>query len=154
VMADDGLGSNDISTVVQDREGSIWLGTLGSGLARWLGYNEWQSWNEHEGLSRASIWSIARDNRGHLWVGTQFGLNQESSESGHPRWRLQPVPGADMIRSLAAAPDGSLWIGGDPGGLWRLNTVSGDIQPVGLVDGMGKESIQHLALDRDNRLWV
>ncbi len=153
VTADDGLGSNDISTVVQDREGSIWLGTLGSGLARWLGYNEWQSWNEREGLSRASIWSVARDTKGDIWVGTQFGLNQSIGKD-HVHWRVQPVAGADMIRALAAAPDGSLWIGGDPGGLWRLDTNSGQIQPAGVADGMGKEAIQYLSLDRENRLWV
>jgi signal transduction histidine kinase/CheY-like chemotaxis protein/ligand-binding sensor domain-containing protein len=154
VTADDGLGSNDISTVVQDREGSIWLGTLGSGLARWLGYNEWQSWNEGEGLSRASVWSVARDTKGRVWVGTQFGLNQSVPDGGRIGWRLRPVPGAEMIRALVAAPDGSLWVGGDPGGLWRLNTNSGEIQPSGVADGMGKESVQHLALDRANRLWV
>src|SRR5208282_1221362 len=58
IGAKDGLASNDISTVIQDREGSIWVGLLGSGLARWLGYNEWQSWSEAEGLSRESTWSI------------------------------------------------------------------------------------------------
>jgi len=42
VDAEQGLTTNDISAVFQDREGSIWLGLLGSGLARWLGYNEWQ----------------------------------------------------------------------------------------------------------------
>ena len=64
VGAEQGLTTNDISAVQQDREGSIWLGLLGSGLARWLGYREWQSWNEHEGLSRESVWSIARDATG------------------------------------------------------------------------------------------
>ena len=46
VTVDDGLGSSGISAVFRDREGNIWLGLLGSGLARWLGYNEWQSWSD------------------------------------------------------------------------------------------------------------
>ena len=61
IDADQGLTTNDISAVFQDREGSIWLGLLGSGLARWLGYGEWQNWTSHEGLSRESVWSITRD---------------------------------------------------------------------------------------------
>ncbi len=36
IQAEEGLTTNDIAAVVQDREGSIWLGLLGSGLARWL----------------------------------------------------------------------------------------------------------------------
>jgi len=67
-----GLPTNDIAAVMQDREGSIWLGLLGSGLARWLGYNEWVSWTDRDGLSRDSVWSIARDGSNRLWVGTQF----------------------------------------------------------------------------------
>jgi ligand-binding sensor domain-containing protein len=35
VGSDQGLTTNDISAVIQDREGSIWLGLLGSGLAGW-----------------------------------------------------------------------------------------------------------------------
>ena len=61
IDAEQGITSNDISAVFQDREGSIWLGLLGSGLARWLGYSEWQSWTAHEGLSRESVWSITQD---------------------------------------------------------------------------------------------
>ena len=82
IGAEQGLGTNDISAVMQDREGSIWLGLLGSGLARWLGYDEWQSWSDREGLSRESIWSIARDASGRLWVGTQFGLNYAEERDG------------------------------------------------------------------------
>ena len=59
VTVDDGLGSSGISAVFRDREGNIWLGLLGSGLARWLGYNEWQSWTDREGLSRSSVSSLA-----------------------------------------------------------------------------------------------
>ncbi len=38
IDAQDGLTTNDISAVTLDREGSIWLGLLGSGLARWRGF--------------------------------------------------------------------------------------------------------------------
>ena len=75
IKADQGLTTNDISAVQQDREGSIWIGLLGSGLARWLGYEEWRGWNDHDGLSRESVWAAARDASGRLWVGTQSGLD-------------------------------------------------------------------------------
>ena len=91
VGAEQGLTTNDISAVQQDREGSIWIGLLGSGLARWLGYREWQSWNEHDGLSRESVWALARDSSGRLWVGTQFGLDffdeQPEKQSGRLVWQ-------------------------------------------------------------------
>ena len=154
VTADDGLGINDIAAVVQDREGSIWFGMLGSGLARWLGYNEWQGWNEREGLSRASVWSIARDPQGRIWAGTQFGLNVSTTVNGRTLWRRQPVPGMEMIRSLAIGTDGTVWIGGDPGGLRRLNPETGAVAALGTVDGLNQEAIQQIGIDQEQRLWV
>jgi signal transduction histidine kinase/ligand-binding sensor domain-containing protein/CheY-like chemotaxis protein len=154
IGAQEGLTTNDISSVVQDREGSLWLGLLGSGLARWLGYHEWQSWNDSDGLSRESIWSIARDSRGRLWVGTQFGLNYAEQRGGKLLWRQQPVAGVNMIRALAAAPDGTLWIGGAPGGLRQLNPGTGQSYDIGAKQGLNSNDVLHVSLDGEGRLWA
>ena len=163
IDAGQGLPANDISAVVQDREGSIWLGLLGSGLARWLGYNEWQSWTEREGLSRESVWSIARDPGGRLWVGTQFGLNYAEERGGRLAWGQQPVPGVQMIRGLASASvtsstggngAGSMWIGAAPGGLRQLDLRTMQTHAVGPEQGLTSDNIRHVMTDRDGRVWV
>ncbi len=154
IGAQDGLTSNDISAVMQDREGSIWIGLLGSGLGRWLGYNEWQSWSEREGLSRESTWSITRDGSGRIWVGTQFGLDYAAKVNGKLVWRQQPLPGVGFIRTLVAAPGGTLWIGADPGGLLALNTGTGAVRRIGEAQGLSNIRVRHAALDRQGRLWV
>lgn len=46
-----GIRQNDVITILCDREGSIWLGSVGKGMARWLGYGEWEGWTQAEGLS-------------------------------------------------------------------------------------------------------
>ncbi len=156
VDAQRGLTTNDISAVIQDREGSIWLGLLGSGLARWQGYNEWQSWNTAEGLSRESIWSIARDTQGRLWVGTQFGLNyaEEKRAGGEIVWRQSTVAGLEMIRALAANPDGSLWVGAEPGGLRQFQPRSGQVRVVREADGLPPVSVRSVMVDRGGLVWV
>ena len=154
IDAQQGLGTNDICYVMQDREGSIWLGLLGSGLAKWLGYDEWQSWSDREGLSRESIWSITRDARGRLWVGTQFGLNYAEDSNGRLVWRQQPVAGVEMIRTLAGAPDGSLWIGAAPGGLRWLDPRTDVTRVIGPEDGLHSNYIRHVMVDRSGRVWA
>ena len=149
IDANQGLGTNDICAVIQDREGSIWLGTLGSGLARWLGYDEWQSWSDREGLSRGSIWSVARDASSRLWVGTQFGLNYAVESNGRLTWHERPLAGIEMIRALAASPDGGLWIGASPGGLRRLDTRTGETRAFA-----ASNNIRHLMVDREGRVWA
>ncbi len=154
ISAQDGLTTNDISAVVQDREGSIWIGLLGSGLGRWLGYNEWQSWTEREGLSRESIWSVTRDATGRLWVGTQFGLNYAEEHNEKLIWRQQPIPRVEMIRTLAAAPGGALWIGAFPGGLHWLDPRSGKTRAIGAADGLNSDNIRHVMIDPQGRVWA
>ena len=149
IDAERGLTTNDISSVFQDREGSIWLGLLGSGIARWLGYNEWQGWGAHEGLSRESIWSIARDARGRLWVGTQFGLDYAESHGGRLEWKAFASAGQEMVRALAPGNDGALWVGGESG-LRRLDLSSGAILTVAGVHG----NVRSIKIDRKGTVWV
>jgi signal transduction histidine kinase/ligand-binding sensor domain-containing protein/ActR/RegA family two-component response regulator len=160
IDARQGLPTNDIAAIIQDREGSIWLGLLGSGLARWLGYNEWQSWSDREGLSRESVWSIAHDGSGRLWVGTQFGLNYAEERNGRMTWRQQPVPGVEMIRALAYSNSskgsgaGSMWIGATPGGLRQLDLGTMQLRTIGPELGLTSTNVRNVMADRDGRVWV
>ena len=154
VNVDDGLSTNDISAVFQDREGSIWLGLLGSGLARWLGYNEWQNWSDRQGLSRSSVWSIARDAGGTLWVGTQFGLNYGQMQNGRLVWKPKPIPGGDMIRSLASGMDGSMWIGAGTGGLTQMDPRTGQSRQFGEREGLENTEIFHVMVDHRGHVWA
>ena len=164
IDAERGLTTNDISMVFQDREGSIWLGLLGSGLARWLGYDEWKGWSNHDGLSRESIWSIARDSRGRLWAGTQFGLNylEENSSDQPAVWRHSSAAASEMVRALAASPDGSLWMGTesvgapserDAGGLWQMD-AAGRVRRITLPGGQPLQGVRSIHVDRQQRVWV
>ncbi len=154
ITVDDGLSTNDISYVVQDREGSIWLGLLGSGLARWLGYDEWQSWTDREGLTRSSVWSITRDRSGTLWVGTQFGLNyaEMGSPGGKLVWKHHPAAAGEMARGLAASPDGTLWIAADGGGLLQVDPRTGASRRFGLEHDL--DGVVHVMLDGQGLVWV
>jgi ligand-binding sensor domain-containing protein len=49
IDASRGLATDGVSCVFEDREGSVWLGLRGSGIARWLGNREWEAWTRAEG---------------------------------------------------------------------------------------------------------
>ena len=105
--------NTDISAVLADREGSLWVGLAGLGLARWLGYSEWESWGSAEGLpDEMPIWSIHRDAAGTMWVGTRAGLAFARGGPDSPtRWTARPEFAGRMILSLAHSRDNSLWMG-------------------------------------------
>jgi signal transduction histidine kinase/CheY-like chemotaxis protein/ligand-binding sensor domain-containing protein len=158
ISVEDGVNTDDISAVFLDREGSIWLGLTGSGLARWLGYDEWQGWTEREGLSQSSIWSVAKDGAGRLWVGTRFGLNYANVDAAEAtgkrlEWKRQPIPKVEWPRAVAPAADGSLWIAADSRGVVRLDPRTGTTQKFPLGSGEGDIAV-HVLVDRRQQVWV
>ena len=109
--AESGLQRTEVLSVMEDREGSVWLGYSGHGLGRWLGREQWQGFGEEEGLANPAVWRLARDVSGDLWVGTSRGLFRGSRE--HGRWRFRPsdAVGHLTVHGLLAEADGSLWLG-------------------------------------------
>ncbi|MDQ2842722.1 MAG: hypothetical protein M3Y72_17125 [Acidobacteriota bacterium] len=75
VSSANGLGEGSVGAIFVDRDGLVWLGTLGHGLRKWIGYGEWEHWTKDQGLPSNEIWSMARDSSGGLWVGHRNGIS-------------------------------------------------------------------------------
>ena len=153
-----GLPSDTTSSVLVDHEGSIWIGLLGFGVARWLGYRQWESWTSADGLSSDTIWAIRRDANHDLWIGTDLGLNRmHVGADGRPTWRAwterQGVNG-NKVRHVLEAEGGIIWMGSSPGGVSRLDTKTGVITSFGARDGITNDRLTKLKLDNRGGLWV
>lgn len=121
-----GLGKVDVAynpnyivSMKVDRDGVVWAGTWGGGLARFDG-KDWRNFTVKEGLPSNHVFMLNVDTKGQLWVGTSHGLarfnsNNESFTVLTKREGLF----ADNVFSMARAADGSLWVGSF-GGVARL----------------------------------
>ncbi len=72
---DNGLSNNEVTSIVQDKDGFIWIGTRG-GLNQYDGYN-FKVFNQIPGDSNSlvnpSIESLFVDSKGKIWIGTKSG---------------------------------------------------------------------------------
>lgn len=68
-----GLSQNWVYSVLQDRQGLIWIGTW-DGLNRFDGYS-FKSYSISDGLPDHTINDIIEDSGGRLWLATQNGLS-------------------------------------------------------------------------------
>ena len=70
------LTNNDIISLVQDSNGTIWMGTYGGGLNKLRTGQDFtfDHLGQAEGLSSNLILSIVEGNGKNLWIGTDFGL--------------------------------------------------------------------------------
>jgi ligand-binding sensor domain-containing protein len=76
-----GLAAVPVESVFVDREGSLWIGYMGHGLRKWLGYGRWEHWTSEDGLNANSVWAIQRDHMGRLWIGDEDGLAVQDASS-------------------------------------------------------------------------
>ncbi|MGC8794949.1 MAG: two-component regulator propeller domain-containing protein, partial [Bryobacteraceae bacterium] len=155
IGARQGLPSDSVSAVLQDHEGSLWIGLYGGGLARWIGYRQWEAYTDQEGLSNNSIWAIRRDCEGGLWVATDYGLNWRPAGRNLWRcWTARDGLASNKVRDLELGRDGTVWAASDPGGVSRLEPRTGRVRKYGAREGLGNDRVLTLTLDETERLWA
>lgn len=112
-----GLPTDEIQKVYQDKEGFIWLGTR-YGLCKYDGYQVtvYKSNLYTPGLlTNNNIYCLADDGNGGLWIGTQEGLNVLDKHTGKIRQYVAPDIPSNVVSCLLVTHDQKVWIGTDYG---------------------------------------
>ncbi len=143
-----------IEAVLQDREGSVWLGYTGHGLARWLGYGEWEAFQAGSGLTSDRVYEILPLSGSLVWVGTEGGLFRGRKSGDNWQWERIQRLGAVPAHSVRRAPDGKLWVGTAGRGAAVFDPESGRVQWFGDVLGLLADSPETLEIDHTGRVWA
>ncbi len=147
----DGLLNENVTAILEDRDGNLWVGTAGGGLFRWTA-GRFTRFTTGEGLSNDHVRCLLEDHEGNLWVGTADGLNCLSDGRfvtyGRPEGVLDPT-----VTATTGAPDGDVWLGTNSTDLVRLS--QGKIaEVVRLPGGLGRGAVLALHADRVGGLWI
>lgn len=112
------------------------------------------SWAQKDGLPKGTIWAIAQDREGYLWLGLDTGLVRFDGVR-FVRWSElsdTPLP-SPSVKALLAAADGSLWVGFDvPGGIARI--TNGTLRTYAEADGIPKVGITAIAQESGGLIWA
>ena len=111
---------NYIVALLVDRDGTIWAGTWGGGLAHFDG-KQWTNYTMSDGLPANHVFSLHQGPDGSIWVGTSNGLAVRDAE-GFRTYTTADGLFSNIVFSMASAPDGSAWIGSF-GGVARLASL-------------------------------
>jgi signal transduction histidine kinase/streptogramin lyase len=141
------LGATSILTIFEDREHNLWVGTDTTGLH----ILRQQKFRTLPSLSGYPITAITQTTDRTIWLGSK-GEGLFHYVDGQTR-HLSTKDGliSDVILTVAADQDGSLWIG-TPDGLNRLRGEK--IESYTSADGLPDDFIRSLYADRDGSLWV
>lgn len=157
----DGLGSALIRTLYRDRGGRLWVGTHEGGVS-FRDRGRFRTLRSADGLSNDTVRVVYEDREGRLWIGTNAaGLNLWTGDR-LLSYAVKPGPlapygpadalSSDNVLALWEDAQGTLWIGTDGGGLWRLR--EGRIEPPAAREAFGVNGVRQLLEDSGGRLWI
>ena len=113
----DGLASNFVGFIHEDKAGTIWFST-GGGLSRYDG-KSFRNFTTKDGLPNNGVRAIMEDKTGKLWIGTESG---PCFYDGKIFTVLENKDGKAFknVWSIIEDKKGSIWFG-DVDGLWRYD---------------------------------
>jgi ligand-binding sensor domain-containing protein len=91
------------------RDGTIWAGTWGGGVARFDG-KQWKNLTTADGLAGNIVYSIAQDGQGGMWFGTDNGVSRFMNGNWRTIGRQDGLL-ESHVYALAVAQGGEIWAG-------------------------------------------
>ena len=153
-----------ITSIVEDEEGYIWLGTEGKGLIRlnpetdnyeWIRADYTDTTNTR--LSGDWIYQLYKDSNGRIWIGTDHGVNQY-----HPdkeifiSYTSDPEDSTTLsderINCVYQDDSDRIWIGTEKG-LNKFDPKNKEFTNYFVSDGMASDQIHAIQQDSDGFLW-
>lgn len=146
--AADGLSSDTVNVVFQDREGNLWVAT-GKGLDCFSNRAA-ISFAAQQGLTSDSVGSVFASADGGIWIGNWTGLDHLQNGVVTSIRAKQGLPGA-QVTSLFEAHPGVLWLGID-NNLWTYEKKK--FVRIARADGTDSRAVRSIVQDVDGSLWV
>ncbi|CAN7711314.1 diguanylate cyclase [Pseudoduganella sp. LjRoot289] len=149
-------------SLLQDRQGFVWIGTYSNGLYRYDGYQAVKyahRRNDPRSLPHDRVAAIFQDKRGRLWAGTSNGLARYNPDSNDFTVFAPPAGPANrlIVKNIISDGKDGMWVG-TWGGLQHFDPDSGKftvyVHDPARPDSLGSNDLNALALDAAGGLWV
>jgi signal transduction histidine kinase len=137
-----------VSALHEGAAGSLWVGTVGSGLLR-ISAGGSERFTLREGLTGNTVQELFEDREGTVWVVTSNGLD---AFRRLPVSRLSTAEGlpSDKVEAVLPARDGKVWISGSELSVW--DSRLGQLAPASALTS-GRR-VTSLLEDHAGRIWV
>jgi signal transduction histidine kinase/ligand-binding sensor domain-containing protein len=138
-----------VSTLLQDREGNLWVAGSFGILTRSPG-GKLRRYGSEDGLPDNFVRSLWEDRDGNLWAGTDGGLAR--LEQG--RFVSSPLASSherEWVRCIYEDTEGNLWVGMSTG----LNRLRNDLFSMyGESEGLPSDEPTTVYQDHGGRIWI
>jgi signal transduction histidine kinase/ligand-binding sensor domain-containing protein len=149
--ADDGLPQKSIYSMLQSRDGYLWLGTQ-EGLVRFDGI-EFRTYDKtNSALVRNAVAVVHESRDGVIWVGTREGGLTRFEGGESITFARSNGLSSDNVSAVASDSQGQLWVGTNDAGISLIR--DGKAFSYTVEDGLPGKSVNVLLVDQSGVLWI
>lgn len=151
--------TGNVVRMVFDAAGDPWIATRGDGLFDWVGYENWEGWNDTATLPSAVIWAIVPPRHDRVFLGTDKGLAWIDVRTGNSGSlsSLRPWPFGQVF-TLGTNNNGTLWGGTRSAAVLAIDQNSGKTQQTATLPALITRSVDdrlgHLFFTTNDGIYV
>ena len=145
-----GLKTNNIFPMLQDKAGNIWISTWEAGVSKYDG-RSFTHYTTRQGLSNDNVWSMLEDSKGNIWFGTiRGGLNKYDGRSFTHYTTHEGMSDNDVI-SIMEDRNGNFWFGTVKGGVNKYDGKS--FIHYTTTQGLINNNVRSIIQDINGNIW-
>jgi signal transduction histidine kinase/ligand-binding sensor domain-containing protein len=137
-----------VTSLGEDRDGGLWIGTRGNGLYRYAAGHLTPITARSGLLSNDDVTCVFVGTRGNVWVGTRHGLNRFRAVQMSPLTTRNGLP-TDAPGAIAIDRSGALWMAARTGGLYRRAHADS-----GAFVLLSPDVVTSIAVAADSTVWM
>lgn len=152
----DGLSSNAVYSITQDKLGRMWFGTI-DGLHCFDG-NTISVWRDPKIKTLGQvIYTIKEDSDGKLWIGSEMGLaifDLKKEKFMDPPICQEGFKIMSPVSDIVFDHKGHTWISTSGQGIFRIDKETEEIHHYVAIGRINSNIITHIAEDSNGTIWV
>ena len=146
------LGQFRVFSLLEDKAGNLWFGTISAGLYRFDG-KSFTHFTTSDGLSHNSILSLFEDHEGNIWLGSETGITKYNGKTFTP-FKTSDSPNGN-INTIAQDKNGTMWFGTRYGINGDLCCYDGkSFQYLKNKQGLPFANVRSIIEDKSGDIWI
>ena len=149
---EEGLPQSSIYTMLQDKNGNIWVGTM-SGVSKYNGLS-FENFNKKDGLTENRVTASCLDKDGNIWFGHWSGGISKYDAAKKKFSNIQPgsLELKKTISSIFQDQQGTIWFGTEGQGVVKLQ--NGNYSNLTVKDGLTGDLVNAFMQDNNGTVWI